>query len=191
MIDNATLTGVERLLGRIKVKNEYNIEGDILCLENLLEAILFYDEWVFIDDYKDEFKQSRSEFFQFLQPVEIESDFYLVCEMKARQIVEDLSPVIKNGIVKSSLLDELLKLISLNLIFTWDLQSSEYYLTLKLLSEASNVELDKYGSLAAMITSAVAEKNRVDHSFKAEKLKILDPSGKELIDGKGAIVKLR
>lgn len=59
LIDNSTLTSVQRLLGEIQINNKNIIEGDILATENLIQSILFYDDILVIDDYKEEFKEER------------------------------------------------------------------------------------------------------------------------------------
>ena len=41
LIDNATLSGVERITGASRTLNLNNIDNDILCLEKLVTAILF------------------------------------------------------------------------------------------------------------------------------------------------------
>lgn len=66
LIDNATLSGVERIMGISKTINLNNVENDIVCLEKLVTAILFSDELVGIDDYKDEFRSSRLKNFEFV-----------------------------------------------------------------------------------------------------------------------------
>ncbi len=40
LIDNSTLTSVQRLLGEIQINNKNIIEGDILATENLIQSIL-------------------------------------------------------------------------------------------------------------------------------------------------------
>src|SRR5215469_537377 len=52
LIDNATLSGVERITGISQTLNLNNIDNDILCLEKLVTAILFSDKLIGIDDYK-------------------------------------------------------------------------------------------------------------------------------------------
>lgn len=44
LIDNATLTAVQRVMGQIIVKTPDTINGDLVALENLVQAILFYDD---------------------------------------------------------------------------------------------------------------------------------------------------
>ena len=43
LIDNATITAVQRILGEVETRSEDSIDGDIIALENLIQAILFYD----------------------------------------------------------------------------------------------------------------------------------------------------
>jgi hypothetical protein len=46
LIDNATLSGVERLIGVSQTLNLNYIDNDILCLEKLITAILFSDHLI-------------------------------------------------------------------------------------------------------------------------------------------------
>jgi hypothetical protein len=52
LVDNATLSGVERLIGESQILNLNNIDNDILCFEKLISAILFSDKVIGVDDYK-------------------------------------------------------------------------------------------------------------------------------------------
>ncbi|EFC3045672.1 TPA: hypothetical protein ACHKAX_RS15560, partial [Escherichia coli] len=56
LIDNASLTAVERTLGDILVKNPDTINGDLVAFENLIQAILFYDTLICVDNYKKEYR---------------------------------------------------------------------------------------------------------------------------------------
>ena len=71
LIDNASLTAVERTVGKIVVKNPDTINGDLVAFENLVQAILFYDELICVDNYKSEYRSARIndfEFIRFLSP---------------------------------------------------------------------------------------------------------------------------
>ncbi len=48
LIDNASLTAVQRVMGQVVVKNPDTVNGDLVALENLIQAILFYDELICI-----------------------------------------------------------------------------------------------------------------------------------------------
>ncbi|HCN9521598.1 TPA: hypothetical protein N6876_003946, partial [Escherichia coli] len=76
LIDNASLTAVERTLGDILVKNPDTINGDLVAFENLIQAILFYDTLICVDNYKKEYRDKRIAKFDFIKFVS-ESDFQL------------------------------------------------------------------------------------------------------------------
>lgn len=67
LIDNASLTAVDRVTGQILVKNPDTINGDLVAFENVVQAILFYDDLVCIDNYKPEHQKTRIETFDFIR----------------------------------------------------------------------------------------------------------------------------
>jgi hypothetical protein len=48
VLDNATLTAVQRLLGEIETENDLSIDGDIAAFESFIQAILFYDTVLYV-----------------------------------------------------------------------------------------------------------------------------------------------
>ena len=76
LIDNATLSGVERITGVSQTLNLSYIDNDILCLEKLITAILFSDKLIGIDDYKDKFRSNRIKRFNFVDFISINPDEY-------------------------------------------------------------------------------------------------------------------
>ena len=67
LVDNATLSGVERLTGDSQVRNLNYIDNDIVCFEKLITAILFSDSLIGIDDYKEEYRSRRLQRFDFIK----------------------------------------------------------------------------------------------------------------------------
>lgn len=63
LIDNATLTAVQRATGEVPVQNSDIINGDLCAVENFLQGILFYDDLPCIDNYKPQHRESRKEQF--------------------------------------------------------------------------------------------------------------------------------
>ncbi|MFO0070017.1 MAG: hypothetical protein ACK529_07620, partial [Alphaproteobacteria bacterium] len=59
LIDNATLTAVQRIMGDAPTRSKDNIDIDIIALENFVQAILFYDQIIVIDDYKEAYRKER------------------------------------------------------------------------------------------------------------------------------------
>ena len=59
LIDNSTLTSVQRILGEIPIRSKEIVDSDISAFENLIQAVLFYDDLIAIDDYKKEYREKR------------------------------------------------------------------------------------------------------------------------------------
>lgn len=59
IIDNSTLTAVERVIGSIPVAPRYDLSGDLSAFESYLSTLLFYDQPVRVDDYKEELSEAR------------------------------------------------------------------------------------------------------------------------------------
>ncbi len=182
MIDNSTLTAVQRLLGEIKVKNKATIDMDILCFENYIESILFYDEIIAIDDYKEEFRNSRKEYFndiKFIPKTEFDYDFFI---NKSLEKTTDISPKIEGGFITDDNFKEFFKLLRMNMVFTWDMTSSVFYLTQKMLQHESGLDIEKYSILNYAIFT--------DYFSSGELSKTLRKIDYELIDSKGHNIEL-
>src|SRR5688572_2866192 len=59
VVDNSTLTSVQRMIGDVPVALSFPIEGDLSAYDNYLQALLIYDEVAAVDDYKEEFRSAR------------------------------------------------------------------------------------------------------------------------------------
>ncbi len=153
LIDNASITAAQRLLGDIKVKNLYNIDGDIAAFENIVQAILLYDEIFYIDDYKPEFRISRRNKFPFITPLQISSVEYDTCLQTARDASEDILLKIRGHEVDQAEIRQFLDMLKVHLVFNWRQSQSIFYLTVNLLSDQSGVSVEEYSSLHAMIVS--------------------------------------
>ncbi len=153
IIDNATLTAVQRLTGRVKTKSTDSVDTDIVALENLLQAILFYDDLVAVDDYIPAHRQERIAAFPFIRFLDA-NDYNLgKISNSASQIAANLRPQIRGGEFADDDFKNLFNFLQTHVICTWDISSSIYFLTLKGLAESTSVEFAKYGNLAAGIFS--------------------------------------
>jgi hypothetical protein len=76
LVDNATLSGVERLVGESQTLNLNNIDNDILCFEKLVTALLFSDGVISIDDYKEKYRSERLKRFDFIDFLSIDPETY-------------------------------------------------------------------------------------------------------------------
>lgn len=175
LIDNSTLTSVQRLTGDIEVSNKNVIESDILATENLIQAILFHDEIISIDDYKEEYKETRKEkfnFIRFLNPKKFNLEQIYIDSKKE---AESYKPEIRGGQFTDENFREILELLKLNMITTWDISSSEYYLNLKLLGHKYDDDYDKYNQ----VSSAIFDDFFYNQTGKRDYgCRLLDSSGK-------------
>ena len=69
LIDDATLESAKRMEGIIPGNNTLEVAGDILALENLIQAILFCDEILYLDPNGNK-KSKTKQSFRFVPPGE-------------------------------------------------------------------------------------------------------------------------
>ena len=91
LVDNATLSGVERISGISRTINLNYIDNDILCLEKLVTAILFSDELIGVDDYKDEFRSNRLKKFEFIKFSQIDQHSYTALATEAAKFARSMT----------------------------------------------------------------------------------------------------
>lgn len=153
LLDNATLTAVQRLSGNVQTKSADSVDTDIVALENLVQAILFYDDLIAIDDYIPAHREERIAFFPFIRF--IDSKTYNLDQINscAAQTASALRPQIKGGEFIDDDFKNLMELLQTHIVCTWDISSSIYFLTLKCLAESNSDEFAKYGNLASAIFS--------------------------------------
>lgn len=187
LIDNSTLTAVQRICGHIGIRNKTALDGDIAAFESLVQTILFYDELFYIDDYKAQYRKDRAEFFSYMRPVPIDDFGYQLTLDHAKSITDQIGLRIKGGQVAPSAVGQFLKTLGMHTAFTWDLASSKWFLTLKMLvGKEDDLDRERYTSLASLIfnegESSYGNINeRINPSFT-----ILDSTGKPA-DRKGDI----
>lgn len=163
LIDNSTLTGVQRLLGQIPIKNTLSIDMDILCLESLLEAILFYDIIAVIDDYKPAYRNNRKDAFPQLLSLDPDHISYTELLSNAKSITDGIIPRVVGGQFTDGDFKPFFDLLKMNVTFTWDMSSSIYFLTQKMLAGIGGLDLEKYSKLNTAIFFELADKRRSEH----------------------------
>lgn len=157
LIDNASLTAIQRVMGQIEVKNPDTVNGDLMALENFLQAILFYDDLICIDNYKEEYKEDRSKYFDFIRFLS-PKDFHLgPIDNKAQSEANTIRPEIRGGEFVDQDFRELLDLLRMNIVCTWDLRTSVYYLTMKMLGQPNTPEFHKYSEISSAIFNELSD----------------------------------
>lgn len=181
LIDNASLTAVERAQGDIVVKNPDTINGDLVAFENLVQAILFYDDLICVDNYKPEFKQSRASKFDFIRFLS-EDDFDLRrIDSLAKKQARALNPEIRGGEFVDDDFKSLMELLKLNMVCTWDNSSSVYYLTMKMLGQPDTPEYEKYCELSASIYNELSDVGETTGLWSTG-VKLVSSSGHEFTE---------
>lgn len=182
LIDNATLTGVQRITGEVGTRTSDSVDTDIVALENLIQAILFYDELIAIDDYIPEHKELRHSTFPFIRFLDTDSYNLKPIEQRASIIANSLKPEIRGGEFSNNDFRSLFELLKTHIVCTWDMSSSIYYLTLKVLATPHSDEFNKYGNIAAGIFAELQDaKNESGHP--KGKVELVDRFGNTISNG--------
>lgn len=124
LVDNATLTACQRLLGDAKVANLYNIDGDIAATEGLVQAFLFCDEVVCLDDYKEEYRQKRQKRFDFIRFLPKNEVDYETSLKNARKATEDISFRVRGHEIDNKEFINFFDQLKTHLVFNWREASS-------------------------------------------------------------------
>lgn len=133
LIDNSTLTGIQRLLGEIPVRNKTIIDNDIIAFENYIQAILFYDNIICIDDYKEKYRNRRISYFPEVRFISKDLFDYNGLSESANEITKDITLEIRGGKISDEDFKEYFERLQMTFQFTWDMSSSEFFLTQKML----------------------------------------------------------
>jgi len=152
LIDNSTLTAVQRISGQVQTKSKDSVDTDIVALENLVQAILFYDHTIAVDDYIPKYRNERIAAFPNIKFLNTEEFNLNEIEEQAGLKANELQPKIQGGQFVNEDFKNLLELLQTHMTCTWDIISSVYHLTLKSLSDDSD-DFKKYGNIAAAIFS--------------------------------------
>lgn len=182
LVDNATLTAVQRILGKAPTKSRDNVDIDIIALENFLQAVLFYDEIIVVDDYKDEFKDERRKDFPFARFIDPNKFNIPEIGVEASKQAHSIHPLIQAGEIRNEEYQEIFKKLKTQIICTWDVASSVYYLTLKALSRGEIQDKHKFSSLAASIFSELNDSSS-SNGKPFRDIILVDKYGSEIKNG--------
>ena len=156
LIDNSTVTAVERVLGRIPIERDYDLSGDLSAFESYLSALLFYDNPSTIGDYKPEYAASRSKFFSELGTVVFRENSYAQLLDESRRLTQDALLKIHGGNLQDNVLTDMLKNLELFVCPAWHMQSSDFFFRIRLLSGNENA-VGKYTPLMSAIFQQLSE----------------------------------
>jgi hypothetical protein len=167
LIDNATLTAVQRLTGEASSKTDDSVDVDIIALESFVQATLFYDRLVAVDDYTEAYRDVRKAAFPEITFLDKDGYRFTELEELAGREASKLRPKIQGGEFVNDEFRDLIELLQTHIVCTWDINSSVYHLTLKSLSGNAN-EFAKYGKLAAAIFSELTDAGESGHRSRGD-----------------------
>ena len=132
LVDNATLSGVERLIGESQILNLNNIDNDILCFEKLITAVLFSDRVIGIDDYKEKHRSERSKRFDFVDFLTIDTATYADLSKDAAEFAKSMAFAF-DGSKPAGDVVSFFDSLRIDPQLRWDAFVSSEYLTMSLL----------------------------------------------------------
>ena len=182
LIDNSTLSSVQRVLGNIPIRSNSIIDGDLVAFESLLNAILFYNDYIVLDDYKEQYRQTRKKqfpFIRFIKPEEFNDKEIL---KKTFEISDSYQPKIEGGNFSDKLFSNMLAQLDMYIQCTWDISSSVYYLNLKMLGNDDSEEKEKYRTLLGLMFSQLQENTNTSPK-DPKKVLLVDRYGNPITQG--------
>lgn len=132
LVDNATLSGVERLIGESQTGNLRNTDNDIVCLEKLVTAILFSDGLICIDDYKEQYRSRRIKKFDFIGFRKIDGETYSALAKDAAEFSRSMVFAFEGSKPAGDVVS-FFESLRIDPQLRWDIFVSSEYLTMSLL----------------------------------------------------------
>lgn len=132
LLDNATLTSIQRALGYISVQNDSVFDLEIANLSNFCEALLLNEElYIPHDLYQSNFVKDRKDLFNeigvknLIIDSQIESDINDIASASFSRWYFDYKDD------QSGLFNRVMELMDIYMRFVWNFRSSEYWLVMR------------------------------------------------------------
>ncbi len=166
LLDNATLTAVQRIVGQAPSRSLDSVDVDLVAFENYIQARLLYDDIVVIDDYLPHHRDARRAAFPHLAYV-VPEDFKLNELSAVADAASDaIHPRIQGGDFANPEFKALFQLLQTHMVCTWDISSSIYHLNLKVLAARGTQDFDKYGAVATAMFHELSDASRSGRRIK-------------------------
>ncbi|UYW30241.1 hypothetical protein [Methylorubrum extorquens] len=163
LIDNATLSGVERLIGESQIINLSNIENDILCFEKLVTAILFSDKIVGANDYKEQYRSERLKKFSFVDFLNLPTETYSTISKDAADFAKSMVFSFDGSKPAGDVLT-FFESLRIDPQLRWDVFVSSEYLTMSLLvNDTRNAKYET--AIDSIFRNESTDAKSVDHSM--------------------------
>jgi hypothetical protein len=182
LVDNATLTAVQRIAGQAPTRSRDSVDVDLVAFENYIQARLFYDDLIVVDDYIPKHRAARRRAFPNASFVGVEEYGLEKLAEKADSDAKTIHPKIKGGDFVNAEFRTLFELLQTHMVCTWDISSSVYHLNLKVLAEGGTEAFEKYGAVATAIFQELSEAGSSGIRV-GNKVELVDRFGNPIRDG--------
>lgn len=179
LLDNATITAVQRIIGSAPSRSRGAVDVDLGAYENFIQARLFYDDAAIIDDYLPQHREARRAEFPYLSYIDPESLHLKEIAEQADTATNEIHPKIHGGEFSNPEFRALFQLLQTHMVCTWDMASSIYHLTLKVLAAPGSDEFDKYGAVATAIFQELGDARNTGQHV-SNKVQLVDRFGKPI-----------
>jgi hypothetical protein len=178
LVDDATLEAAKRIEGKAVTKNSLEATGDILAMENLLQAILFCDRILYLAPQgKKQIRESK--LFKSFQQVCLSEGTYARLLRQANGMTDHYIPSIEGGRFTDALYGGFFKALGIDLQFVWEKRSGYYCLSPRIKKSKKDPE-GRYGK--EIMSTMQTELS--DRSFVTE----INPRIPLLYDSEGQII---
>lgn len=160
LIDNSTLSGVERITGESQTLNLSNTDNDILCFEKLTSAILFSDTLFGVDDYKEKYRHQRLRKFSYIEFIRLPEDEYRWRSKDAATFAREMIFSFEGSRPAGDVL-HFFEALQVDPQMRWDVWTSSEYLTLSYLVEDRDNPF-RENAVTAALGNELADKSAVD-----------------------------
>ena len=179
LIDNATLTAVQRILGQASSQSRDSVDMDLIAFENFVQARLFYDDVSVIDDYVPSLRESRHRAFPQVTHIDSSALGLQQIAATADEIAAGIHPKIQGGNFANADFQALFELLQSHMVCTWDIGGSIYHLTLKVLADEGSQEFKKYGTVATAIFQELSDARNAGQWVKPN-IELVDQYGQPI-----------
>lgn len=181
LLDNATLTAVQRITGQVPSRSRDSVDVDLVAFENYIQARLFYDDLIVIDDYLPQHRATRRAAFPDLSYVEPDEFKLRELSAMADSVSDKIRPKVQGGEFANPEFKTLFELLQTHMVCTWDISQSVYHLNLKVLASGQSDEFQKYGAVATAVFQELGDARKTGKQI-GNGLELVDRFGNPIGD---------
>jgi hypothetical protein len=158
LIDDATLESAKRMEGIIPGNNTLEVAGDILALENLIQAILFCDEILYLDPNENK-KSRHGKAFDLFRQVNLSKDVYAELLDITNKMTDNYLPCIEGGEFTDACFGAFFKDLDMEIRFVWEKSANAFCLTPRIIRSKRYTSGVLYRKLLSSILNELTDKN--------------------------------